>query len=263
MDLNIGGVTLCDVIKFQTRILFGAQYGRIEYAKNNNNPDELILACLRVGWTNAFRHASENQKGVETAVREYMDCNDILDDEYSIKRGKIAHKTGRRIFDEYFCSVLLNSCAVDTYKKYASARSTDERCKIVQDSLAQLNTDFKKVKKEIRFGHIQKMFNIASKFYLCLYLCKDFLEIGDGLFCKEIVSSLETADCPVDSIIIDRLEQKAMEEKGVGEKHDLMYKDLKWSNLSTDNDIEAYKCLQKAFKAGNKSSLCFDFAEWN
>ena len=48
-DLNIGGVTLCDVINFQTRILFGAQYGRIEYAKNNNKPDELILACLRVG----------------------------------------------------------------------------------------------------------------------------------------------------------------------------------------------------------------------
>lgn len=86
-----------------------------------------------------------------------------------------------------------------------------------------MNEIFAKVKEKVLFGHIQKLFNIAIKYYLCLYMCKDFLDINESLFCGEIVSAFECADCPIDSIILDRFEQQRMKEKEVSQKHQLSY----------------------------------------
>lgn len=53
------------------------------------------------------------------------------------------------------------------------------------------------------------MFNIALKLYLCIYLCREFLELGSELFYDDIIKALNYADCPIDSIILKRIDEKA------------------------------------------------------
>ena len=57
---NFGGITLDEVIVFQTQIMMGAQFGRIK--KKKAMQEDIIIACLRMGWNDAFRHTSENTK---------------------------------------------------------------------------------------------------------------------------------------------------------------------------------------------------------
>jgi hypothetical protein len=79
-----GGVTAKDVIVFQTKIMMGAQFGRIVWAREQesenigNRQNEILIACLRIGWNDAFRHTSENEdgindtKGSKSAVSSYV-----------------------------------------------------------------------------------------------------------------------------------------------------------------------------------------------
>lgn len=263
MELEIGGVNIKDVIKFQTRIMFGSQYSRIEYTKKTNNQDALLLACLRIGWNDAFRHVTINKETVENDIKKYRDCKDALEDEFCLKYGKISQKKGRKAYDDYYSSILNNEHILSVFKEYASSKTTDNKCTIIQDNLDSLNEIFAKVKEKVLFGHIQKLFNIAIKYYLCLYMCKDFLDINESLFCGEIVSAFEYADCPIDSIILERCEQQRMKEKGVGQEHQLSYSKINWSQISSDADIDAYKNLQQELCINGKSSLHFDFVEWN
>ena len=57
---SFGGITLSDVIIFQTQIMMGAQFGRIKNPDASQN--DILVACLRMGWNDAFRHTSENVK---------------------------------------------------------------------------------------------------------------------------------------------------------------------------------------------------------
>lgn len=64
-----GGVTAKDVIVFQTKIMMGAQFGRIVWAREHkeinleNSQNEILAACLRIGWNDAFRHTSAMRIG--------------------------------------------------------------------------------------------------------------------------------------------------------------------------------------------------------
>lgn len=270
MEFEIGGVTIKDVIKFQTRIMFGAQYGRIEYAKKNNDQAALILACLRIGWNDAFRHVTNNKESVDKNIKDYLRCDNELKDEFCLKYGKVSYKTGRKKYDDYYSSILEgnkedNKNIMSIFKEYASAKTTDDKCQIIQNNLSEINESFAIVKEKVLFGHIQKLFNIAIKLYLCLYMCKDYLDLNELLFYKEIVSALKYADCPIDSIILDQFEQKEMKRIGKGQKHKLLYPEIKWSEISSVDEINTYSELQDQFRREyiGKSSLYFDFAEWN
>ena len=65
-----GGVTAKDIIVFQSKIMMGAQFGRIVWAREHksaslgNRQNEILVACLRIGWNDAFRHTSENEDGI-------------------------------------------------------------------------------------------------------------------------------------------------------------------------------------------------------
>lgn len=261
---NIGGVSLADIIQFQTRIMFGAQYGRIEKSKYEKSKDELIIACLRMGWNDAFRHVTKNLDSVETDIKNHDSQKYELEDEFCLKHKKIiSHKKGRKEYDDYYSSILNCDTILSTFKKYASVKTTDEKCDIIINNIGRLADEFQKVKENICFGHVQKLFNIAVKLYLCLYMCRIYLNIDDELFYNDIVAALETADCPIDSIILDRFEQKKMKEKGIGKEHELLYPDFTWSQISSDETIDTYKSIQKDFRSAGKSSLYFDFAEWN
>ncbi len=265
MTIDFGGVELKDVIKFQTKIMLGSQYGRISQTIAKKDPKQLIIACLRLGWNDAFRHVSENQKGVAAKIKQYLEYGkkQERENEYRLLRGKIKNKSGREDFDDYYASILDDNHIIDIFTAYASATSTNAKCIIITNNIKTLETKLKAVKKKIRFGHIQKLFNIAVKLYLCLYRCKDYLGLNDSHFVTKITAAFQYADCPIDSIILDRFEQTKMKEKNIGDSYQLTYPNITWSNLDSEKDIETYKKIQESFRADGKSSLYFDFSEWN
>lgn len=263
MDNQIGGISLSHVIQFQTRIMFGNQYRRIEHAKHKENPqNELLIACLRMGWNDAFRHVGKNLPSVGKKIQDYNATKYELEDEFQVKRNKIAHKTGRWAYDDYYCTIL-NSEILDIFVKYASLETTESRCDLIKNSIEKLNTAFEQVKERISFGHIQKLFNIAVKLYLCLYMCRSYLELNDDFFIDEIVKALQYADSPIDSIIVDRLEQKHMKQAGLGNHYELRYPKFTWSQIDSDETIAIYQNIQEDFRSDGNSSLHFDFAQWN
>ena len=58
--MKYGGVTLEHVLAFQIRIMMGNQYARLVEGMRIGSKVEPVIACLRLGWNDAFRHTSEN-----------------------------------------------------------------------------------------------------------------------------------------------------------------------------------------------------------
>ena len=46
---NLGGITMKEVITFQTQVMMGAQFGRI--ASKQATKEDLLIACLRMAGT--------------------------------------------------------------------------------------------------------------------------------------------------------------------------------------------------------------------
>jgi len=246
MEEKFGGITLDHVIQFQTRILFGAQYGRIELAREKTCRDQLILACLRMGWNDAFRHVTTNQKDVEKKKKDYE---------------KRAKKNGGKSYDDYYSSILNNNTILNTFKAYAYAENTEKKCDIIRQNQQAIFDVLKEVKvikscektdKPLCFGHVQKLFNITVKLYLCVYMCREYLGLEKDLFDENIVNALQFADCPIDSIIL-------------GRTADNPYPNLVWSKIESPEEISTYTKIQDHFRnqEKNESSLYFDFTHWN
>lgn len=282
----ISGIEFKHVIMFQTQVMMGNQFGRIIWAREqskggikDNLKDEILVACLRMGWNDAFRHVSLNQKEKENDIAKYGG-NDLYKDE----NGKKAD------FDDYYCKIIKE--IIDVFKEYAIKKYTADKCERIYSNFEKLEENIgevKKTEKDVKddpklqnkalcFGHIQKMFNIALKLYLCLYMCREHLELGD-LFYADIIEALKYADCPIDSIVLNKLDEKKQifedeyREYGKDEKgKDLVNKkfsDIKWSQIGNTcnkkSTIHGYKRVQDAiakYLGEGKSNLYFDFTEW-
>ena len=91
-----------------------------------------------------------------------------------------------------------------------------------------------------------------------MYLCHKQLYIGEDLFLKEILSNIQNADCPIDSIILGNVAK----ETGNNE-----YKKHKWSKYGTDSHpIANYEKVQAEI-AGLETTdgncrLYYDFVAW-
>ena len=269
-----GGVTAKDVIVFQTKIMMGAQFGRIVWAREHKAEDlqksqnEILVACLRIGWNDAFRHTSENEagindtKGSKGAVSTYKKQEEYETTLLKLYQGKIAEKKTPADFDDYFSEIVKK--LLDIFREYASA-STDKHL-VIKRRWAEIENCFRGVKKlngnkKLSFGHIQKMFNIAIKLYLCLFVCREELDLDDNIFVADIVNNFANADCPLDSIILGKLEQVEMQKKGVGSPYSLQYAGYTWSQLTATD----YRIIQDNIKteSNENSNLWFDFDNWN
>lgn len=223
-----GGVDFKDVLRFQIKIMMGNQYNRCIKAKN---PEDIIVACLRLGWNDAFRHTSKNV-------------------------GKVK--------DEDIVSVCQG--ITDQFKEYARKKTTKERYDYINECLnnEKFKMKFAEIKvvdesddKALCFGHIQKMFNMAIKLFLCLKICAeqaDIMNIDIGLNKGrfECDFAFDTADCPIDSIILTKLGK---------------FSDVKWSKLGhTAYPTDKYIAIQEAITQLNgegESNLYYDFKNWN
>ena len=233
--MNYGGVTFKHVWDFQIKIMMGSQYKRCVQATSTN---DIILACMRLGWNDAFRHTSKNIDRIKETKKE-----DII---VSI------------------CESIRNN-----FIHYAALTTTEKRHDYINECLKNENfiSSFGKIKnvasgteKSLCFGHIQKMFNMAIKLFLCLKICaeqaKDMkIDIGLEASLFDCNFAFDTADCPIDSIILANNKLS-------------IYSKSKWSKLGQDKDnpTEDYKTIQSAIsKVQNEgeSNLLFDFENWS
>ena len=159
---NFGGITLDEVIVFQTQIMMGAQFGRIK--KENVTSEDIIIACLRMGWNDAFRHTSENTKE-EDPTKSKKDLPSILELGEKEWRAKNSHPKN---YDDFICGNILNlKIVLDTFKSFACAQTTKAKIVCINNNFAELKSSFQKYKKtdgdkQLCFGHFQKMFNISN-----------------------------------------------------------------------------------------------------
>lgn len=232
--MSYGGITFKHVWDFHLRIMMGNQYTKCKEATTQK---EIIVACLRLGWNDAFRHTSKNIEGIDEKSKE-----------------KTIAEICKNISDRFI--------------KYAEKTTTEERHEYINECLNdnEFKNEFAKIKvtdfgadKTLCFGHIQKMFSMALKLFLCLKICAEQandMGIDIGLNVEHFVCnfSFETADCPIDSIIIGRLDKKMQ--------------DIKWSKLGQDEDhpsidyIKVQKAIREQQNDDTKSNLCFDFENW-
>lgn len=250
---SFGGITKKEVVVFQTQIMMGSQFGRIKKAQNI---EDIIIACLRIGWNDAFRHTSENKK---------KEGYSILEEEEKKwrkqKNGK--EKLHEEEYDDFICGNIINEI-VDVFVYYACSTSTDGKIKVVGQGFERLTEIFSKYKEtegkyQLCFGHFQKMFNMALKLYVCLYLCRDDLGISENLFAQHIINNIQNADCPIDSIILDKLSEETTNKEYILEH--------KWSKYGTKSyPVEKYKKVQKTISelesVQGKSNLYYDFIAW-
>lgn len=261
--MKYGGVTLEHVLAFQIRIMMGNQYDRLVEGMRTGCKRQPVIACLRLGWNDAFRHTSKNtEKANKMSGKEkQQQMNSICD-----------QLTGE------FC-------------EYSRLQSTEERHAYIHEKME--NPEFLKkfeylkvVKgsdKALSFGHIQKMFNIAIKLYLCLKICADsapapiILEYGatpdenvvlDAKKLELLSGENVTADCPIDHYILETIDQRlsATGACRASEVRAKKFADIPWSKLRGEADqtyIEIQKEIAALQKNDSKSNLCFDFEGWN
>ena len=254
---SIGGITKKHAIVFQTQVMLGAQFGRV--VRSDATQEDLMIACLRMGWNDAFRHTSENVKNDKESVLT-VEENEWRAETVSEESKDKKHPAE---YDDFICGNILNQeLFLNTFREYACAESTDAKVQVVTKRFKKLQSHFKPYKaldgkKQLCFGHFQKMFNIAIKLYLCLYFCREELEIGVDKFRKDMIEQAAHADCPIDSIILGDLSEKT-ECAG--------YKGQKWSKYGTEGQpVKGYKDAQTAI-AGlvgeGKCNLYHDFVAW-
>ncbi len=239
---TIGGISFADVICYQTHLILGYQYEDVIRAHNKKG---IIIACLRMGWDDAFRHTSKNVIDKETN-------KSVLETE--------AAKSPWR--NECFINeaILSDERLYSTFCAFAKAKYANEKIQAVtsrMDDLKELIGKYKEVEgeKQVCFGHIQKMFNMAIKMYLCIYMCRAYLPFTHDkaeIFDMEIIDNIVNADCPIDNYVLASLSKPY----------------LKWNKLGTDDDansIDKYKEVQTLIwkKVWGKSKLSYDFTEWN
>lgn len=272
-----GGVGAKEVIVFQTKIMMGAQFGRIVWAREHktetlsSRQNEILIACLRMGWNDAFRHTSKNEEGINDTkgkrgkVSIYEKKSKYKKSWLKLLRGKIREELFPMEFDDYFSDRVLSSEGfLDIFKAYAT--TYDEKSKVIDSAWKNIEDSFRGVKRldgnqKLSFGHIQKMFNIAIKLYLCLFICREELDLEEALFVQAIVDHFDHADCPIDSIILGELEQMEMEDCGIGVSYSPVYTTYTWSQLESDGYDEIQKGIQS--RCHGNSNLWFDFQNWN
>lgn len=288
-----GGITFEHVIGFQIKIMMGNQYSRLLDAMRNDDEDEIIVACLRLGWNDAFRHVSKNipdadiiseckKQGMQKLLKARKDGTQFIDD--STKDAIIVE----------ICSALC-----EDFKGYANKKSTSERHAFIREKMTspKFKNHFAAIKvidpdvhaNYLCFGHIQKLFNMAIKLYLCLKICAEEankhglrvnLQYGAApvTFKAELFNLFDeetfSADCPIDHYILESIDSEVTSR---GSAHTPVkprsqnagfkkFGSIAWSKINSTNDAD-YIDIQNEIallqRDTGKCNLCFDFENWN
>ena len=262
--MGYGGLEFDQVLRFQIGCMMSNQYPALVQAIHNNSTDDVIVACLRLGWNDAFKHVSENDKG----YNELSDAAKVVEVQKA-------------------CNDL-----VEKFKEYAQKRNTEDRYNLIDMWMKShtLNSVFSPIKNvtsskyPLCFGHIQKMFNIAMKLLLCLIVSAEHAnvigikvklgEINDAEVClidynllsfSQFPYAFDTADCPVDHYILEAIDGKKTNTpvEIYGHKK---FQNIVWSKMGEQENQRNYLSVQQEISSiqhgTGKCNLCFDFENW-
>jgi len=272
---DIGGIEFNNIVIFQTQLMMGAQYQKLKDAqkKSKESYDDackiLVQACLRLAWNDAFRHVTENQDGLEKRFKRNGDLNNYKNlDTY--------------IYD----TILSDDIVINTFTKYINTKTTDGKVGV----LSNANTDLVKIfgrvkvvdekkspKKALCFGHFQKLYNMAVKYYICLYILRNKLGLQfmeQSLYADP--ACFKYADCPIDNYILKTLDKKNSDNnknyiaslKKNCNRNFKKFESIVWSQLKGKEGEKIYIFLQKTIREllehdeNAKSNLYFDFEYW-
>lgn len=264
-----GKIDFEQVWKFQIGCMMSNQFSALIDAIHNNNKNDVIAACLRLGWNDAFKHVSEN-----TVIFQKLKDDD--------KKKEVNDA----------CIALVNY-----FEDFAGIKNTTDRFTKLCDFLKTPNfvdifnpiKEVKSSKYPLCLGHIQKMFNIAMKLLLCLIIsaehaaaCGLKVKLGEKggadvyLTSNGLLSSskfpyaFDTADCPIDHLILVEIERKKTTPHSTIFDH-RSYDNIVWSKMGdkrhgAKEDQRNYKSAQEEIEkiqnGTGKSNLCFDFENW-
>lgn len=262
--------------RFLIRLMLGSQYNKV---LNATDEKAIFLSCLRSAWGDAFRHVSKNTwtDSNKTSYIKNLAKKNNIDTSHSVDE----------LLDKYICDVIFsdNGIVYRTFLEFVKAETTEKKVKVITENIKNLCNAFAEVKviddkkHPLCFGHFQKLFNMAIKDYVCIYQCREALGIGDDKF-SEIINYIQYADCPIDNVILRRLdniyesEETAENIKNalgacIGELPKNHFADIKWSK--EEFIANCYKEIQNAIRdvlsikygENKKSNLYFDFENWN
>ena len=104
---EFGGITLDNVIIFQTQAMLGNQFNRV--MNKSATKDDIMIACLRMGWNDAFRHVSKNKKVPDE--KKEIGVLELKEMEW--------RKTHSDDYDDFICGNVLNQKELlDTFVEF-------------------------------------------------------------------------------------------------------------------------------------------------
>lgn len=301
--MSYGGIDFGHVLAFQIKCMMSNQYGTLVEAIGSGKINDIIVACLRLGWNDAFRHVSKNVS-TRTTIAELSkltknpDWNSIYI-EITNRQSKFKGKNFE-ISDDEKNKIILMICSslVNDFKTYLNEKSTTDRMKNISTLMNTQNfknkfTPIKDINApgyELCFGHIQKLFNMATKLLLCLVVSAEqassngiqvklknkvgsnCVYLTDNNWWQRIFDKDNfDADCPLDSIILDSIEKRKINNINKSASGHTKYSQIVWSKLGTKEPIQNYNLAQieikninaKTHNNNTNCNLLFDFENWN
>ena len=265
-----GGVNFEQVWKFQIQCMMSNQFVPLIKAINNKSQEDVIVSCLRLGWNDAFKHVSENTQNFNTEKN-----ND--------RKNELVNKACKNL--------------VCFFENYAKEKNYTDRFSnlnglIKNPAFVGIFKGIKEVaskKYPLCLGHIQKMFNITMKVLLCLIVSAEHassqgLKVklgevnGNNVYLTDCGSSgirllsyanfnyeFDTADCPIDHIILTCIDRKVSPPTYTIWDHK-KYAEIVWSKMggaeNAQNYISAQQEIEHIQSDPTKSNLYFDFENW-
>ena len=289
--MSYGGIEFEHVWAYQIKCMMANQYDRLIEAIAKNDPDLIIAVCLRLGWNDAFKHVSENID--DTNMLASCKTNNWIGTVFSKRQNKLA--SIKKLNDEEKDNLMFEICKtlVPDFKSYVNCSNTNTRESklktLISDPLFTNKFESYKLinskKHPLCEGHVQKMFNMAIKLLLCLIMSAEFAKTNQpniclgkdsngnfvnltdnnwwkNIFCEENFD----ADCPLDSKILDKIQEKKVTSKPNIHNHS-KFTEIVWSKLGNSEPLANYSVAQNEIEqiqsGTGKCNLCFDFENWN
>lgn len=223
-------ITMKDICNF----LLTSTFGRDNYRRllaPDVTEDDVITACLLRAWRDAFSRVSTSAP-VQTATAE-----DICKDPRVLE-----------IFREY---IQAPGTRTATGAGYCKATVLHNH----YDELMRILGQNRNV-GGLGYGHLQKWFNMAVKYYYVLWVKRDRIGL-DGVLKNY---PFDEADCPVDSVILAALQADCKKQglpakncNGKGCCH------VSWSKMTEDDYRQIQECIGALT---NGCNLDYDFQNW-
>ena len=294
--MGYGGITFGHVWAYQIKCMMANQYNKLIEAIAQNDADLIIAVCLRLGWNDAFKHVSENVQDANMIAS--CKARNWIGTVFNKRQNKLT--SIKKLNDEEKDNLIFEICKslVPDFKCYAKCSSTTAREAKLKDLVSDpMFTDkfeayklTNSKKHPLCEGHIQKIFNMAIKLLLCLVISAEQADalhievklrtgnkgenvrLTDNNWWQEIFDKDNfDADCPLDSIILDSIEKRKINNINKSASGHTKYSQIVWSKLGTKEPIQNYNLAQieikninaKTHNNNTSCNLLFDFENWN